>query len=146
MVRRVIGFYTDERGRVRPITRPSGKAFKIKLSRSSLKTAAKEPVVDEHERRVYHIRGRDVEVYVGDEETSQWMNELALSGRAKTVGVGESSKAIVLPNGYGVWLNLDKQGFSQTHLWIPSKELDLEDLDRLVRRLEVEFKREYEVD
>jgi hypothetical protein len=105
------------------------------------------PLHDAHEERVYQVNGKTVRVYVDGESASQWMNKMTIELGFATVPVGKKSKAVVMPSGrgWGVWLNVDQQGFSQCHLWvIGDEELEYDELYFLVQRLEKEFERELE--
>ena len=107
------------------------------------------PLHDVHEKRVYLVNGKAVQVYVDGESASQWMNKLAIEQNAPTFPIGRRSKAVVLREncGWGIWLNIGQQGFSQYHMWVICDEgLDQDELHFLIARLEKELEEEMDVE
>ena len=103
------------------------------------------PLHDAHEERIYLVDGKKVRVYVDGESASQYLNEFAINKGAPAFDFGKRSRMVIIApdRGYGVWLNVDQQGYSQAHLWVICEEpLDSEELFFLIRKLEDEFYKE----
>jgi hypothetical protein len=100
-------------------------------------------MLDEHDVMVINIRGKPVKVYEGSDELSVYMNRLALTEKYYVRKIGWNSKAIKLPGGWGIWVDIDRAGFSASHYWVEGK-ISEDELEELVLVLEEKIERETE--